>query len=244
MLKHLSSNKSHRWGADWKQQLFIAAFALLANVRHSPAAEPKLPVLCQQNQACNDHLQQALRLYQSHDYAHALNSFRAAYDNTADPRLLVNIGRMLHLLERYQEAAAYYKRATNAASGDAQLKQTARQHEIAAYAHLPPPRQPEADIRNTNNVTASPHVGPVQSSSSAYLNNVSIVEVAPSINLAPPASLLSAPLIHDIKPSLSRRWWLWTSIVTVAAGFAISASLIVYAQPPNWPNAPTLVPQR
>lgn len=246
MLKHHSSNRSHRWGAFRGKEFLVTAFFILAHTRYSQAAEPRPLVLCEQNLVCNEHMQKALNLYQSHDYEHALNSFRAAYNSAADPRLLVNIGRMLHLLERYQEAIVYYEKAIKADSGDAHLKQTARQHEAAAQAHLPPPLQPRADIRNNINVTSSPHVGPIQSNSAAYLKNISVVQVAPSMHLTLPGSSIWSPssLSQDIKPSISRRWWLWTSIVTITAGVVITASLIAYAQPPNWTDAPTLAPHR
>lgn len=88
--------------------------AVLSAWPRDGAAGPAAAQVCQDNQLCSEYNEQALKLYEEKHYSEALQKFLLAYDVVPSVNLLLNIGRTLHFLKRYQEALDYYERYKNA----------------------------------------------------------------------------------------------------------------------------------
>lgn len=65
---------------------------------------------CENNAAYSALAEQGLRLSKDGQLDAALKIYRAAYVECQDPRLLYNMGRLLHRLGMYAEASDYYER--------------------------------------------------------------------------------------------------------------------------------------
>lgn len=99
---------------------------------------------CQANPACRSHSEKGVAFSEKKLYSLALNEFQAAYDIEPAPLLLLNIGRSLHRLERYQEALdRFSKYRKSVAQIDAETEQTLRRYEIESLTALSMANQPE-----------------------------------------------------------------------------------------------------
>lgn len=106
--------------------LFASVGLLLATAPANAAS----PDICQTDDVCRAHTDRAVSLANASDYRGALSAFLAAYAVQAEPRLLVNIGRSLFHLKRFQESIQYYRRFQYAPNfrAEATMRQAASQY--------------------------------------------------------------------------------------------------------------------
>ena len=76
-------------------------------------AEPASPAeehpRCTSSPQCMGYFKQAERLSLAKNYSAALSNFQSAYALVADPNLLINVGRCLYNLNRWNESLAHYR---------------------------------------------------------------------------------------------------------------------------------------
>lgn len=116
----------------------VLLLLLLLGATSARAASPS----CQSDSVCRAEFKRASELYLQADYEGALSAFRAAHARQAEPRILLNIGRTLHKLDRPEEALTEYQRCWNsAAPTDRDLFKTLDQYMSEARDLLAQKRQ-------------------------------------------------------------------------------------------------------
>ena len=100
----------------WLQRLAYVALscAALGSSSQVLAAEAALDA-CLRDAKCRQLDDAGIEASGRKDYDEALKQFEAAYERVPLPRLLLNIGRSLHHLGKYQDALTYYDRFRSAA---------------------------------------------------------------------------------------------------------------------------------
>lgn len=83
---------------------------------------------CASDVACLSLYDRAAQASGENSLLEALRLYKLAYEVRADPGLLFNIARVLHKLDRPQEAAAYYKQFIDSPLEDAEQKRRAAQY--------------------------------------------------------------------------------------------------------------------
>lgn len=114
-----------------------AALCLIGCLLPSPALAADR---CEENPACKEHDDKAIRYSEDKNYDRALAEFNAAYEIEPVPRLLINIGRCLYRLDRASEALDYYARWWRADPfADALTQERVRRYQNEARALQMPP---------------------------------------------------------------------------------------------------------
>jgi tetratricopeptide (TPR) repeat protein len=108
------------------QGVWIGLFLLLGSGPDSQA-ETALPD-CGSDAACSPLYDRARQASGENDLPEALRFYKLAYEVRSDPRLLFNIARILHKLDRPQEAVSYYKQFLDSPLEDAEQKLKAEQY--------------------------------------------------------------------------------------------------------------------
>lgn len=83
---------------------------------------------CASDTACDSLFDRAKQASEDNNLPEALRIYKLAYEVRADPRLLFSIARVLHKLDRPQEATAYYKQFLDSPLEDAEHKRKAEQY--------------------------------------------------------------------------------------------------------------------
>lgn len=169
-------------------------------------------ISCDDDAACRPVVSRAREFSKAGQLEDALLSYQAAYRIAADPRILFNIARMQHKLNKLSEAADSYQKFLDTKFEDENLRNKAQEYIVqiqAAQAALEPP-------------PAGAQVGP-QVGSSATVDGGKLSDTG------------------GAKP-IYKRAWFWVVIGTVvAAGVAggVAGGVIASQQPPA---APDMVP--
>lgn len=193
----------------------------------APPRALALPPRCTDNPACRDHLDQGVALTQARQPERALVEFEAAYTQTKDPRVALQIGSTLHDLGRFAEAIKRCQEAERADASDAPLQAKAQTLIERAQQNLRSvnPRP----IRIVNDPSLTLQTSPVQvtSMATAINNNVKI-----------DMGSLLAGARAETKP-LYRRAGLWGPVVGLALA-ASAAGLTAALWPRPWQPDPSL----
>lgn len=170
---------------------------------------------CVQVDACRVHSSAGTKFFKLEAYADALREFHNAYAEQPDPRLLLNIGRTLHLLGKSQEALKYYGRCEEATaqdeSLDRELKDRLKDYKAQA-------------LQATGGSSASPPP------TDAPLASADPPPPHPAASLAPaPASsaeaAAAAPACQEASPPLYKKKWLWATVAASAAAIGLGLGL-------------------
>lgn len=175
---------------------------------------------CVQVDACRAHFSAGMKLFKSEAFSDALREFNNAYAEQPDPRLLLNIGRTLHLLGKSQEALKYYQRCQEATAQDESLDHelSERLKDYIAQAQQAgvssPSLPPSAEAPMTADTVSVQPTPPLTQPAD------SIPQVAPS-----PQALQTPLACKDTSPPVYKRWWLWALVGTSAAGIGLGLGL-------------------
>lgn len=108
------------------RRVWLGLLLLLGSIRDSQA-ETTLPD-CGSDAACSPLYDRAKQASGEHNLPEALRFYKLAYEVRADPRLLFNIARVLHKLDRSQDATLYYRQFLDSPLEDAEQKRKAEQY--------------------------------------------------------------------------------------------------------------------
>lgn len=93
------------------------------------------PDRCQADATCRDRVSAAMRIAVQGNFEEALALYEKAYEQSQEPRLLLNIGRCYYRLNRPQTALDYYEKF-RAAQADLEPELTSRLGQFVAEAKL------------------------------------------------------------------------------------------------------------
>ena len=210
---------------------FLNSRWLLLNALPTLLVPPRalaLPPRCTDNPACRDHLDQGVALTQARQPERALVEFEAAYTQTKDPRVALQIGSTLHDLGRFTEAIKRCQEAKRADASDAELQ--ARAQALIERAQRNVPSVTPRPIRIINDPSFTLQTSPVQVTSTATSFNSNIVKID--------MGSLVAGARSEPKP-LYGRAALWGPVVGLALA-AGAAGLTAALWPRPWQPDPSL----
>ena len=114
------------------QKILILCLTAAAKITTSYAA---VPDLCQSSSACRERVTAATQLASQGHFDDALPIYEKAYEQSQEPRLLLNIGRCHHRLNHPQKALDYYEKF-RAAQPDLEPEVASRLAQFVAEAKL------------------------------------------------------------------------------------------------------------
>lgn len=183
---------------------WVLAVGLVLLLTFDSQAENKPPD-CEKEPACMALWTRAGEFSKEGKLADAQRMYQLAYEVRADPRLLFNIGRVLHKQGLTAEAAPYYQRYLDANLDDIEQKQKARDYLEQSRKGEPAKQESEAPLRFAPSGEAAP--------------TGNLVEGQPAKTQAADSGAAARPVY--------KKWWFWT-IVGVAAG-GVAAGVAVGA---------------
>ena len=194
---------------------------------------------CASDEICASQMKQGKQAHNDKRYAQALRLYAAAYAGVADPTLLVLMGRTHFKQGTYAQALELYRLAQpriTLVADQLKLREYIDEAE-QAQAALSPPRSPPAPS------IAEGIDQPGQSAPSA--------EPTPRLPSPPPASVAPTPIAavktqqpaqHPVAPRKRIALWIGVGIAAAATvSIVLGLSLGLYARPPDWPDAITLM---
>lgn len=198
----------------------LLGLAGLAQAQTSvPAGSDALLLACQQEVACQSHLDSASVLYKQQRYSMALEEYQAAYLLQPYPPFLYNIARLHHKQDHLSEAVAYYQRYLD--SADPGQPEKAKQYLTEAQQRLAAEQAKER-----------PAPAPIALAAPA-------VPSIPFLPVAPPAwSAPAAPAERKARLPGYKQWWVWALCGAAAAGAATAIGIGVYASGPDTSGLP------
>jgi len=223
------------------QRVWLCCILLIAGSRIS-YAQTVIPD-CEADTACLSLYDRAVLESKKGNLVEAVRLYKLAYEVRADPKLLFSIARILHRLDRKQEAIVYYKQFIESPLDDAEQKSKAEQYmeqarqgagagSASLSSPLPTATRPNTPLRATSTTTPSvtlpsqpPTVNPQPLTSQAGAAPIPspLPPPPPATNpqpvalQAPPAAAVSRDHAHAKRP----RWRL------VVGGAAIGAGLLL-----------------
>lgn len=192
--------------------LFFVAAALLLATPAAAAPESAITDLCVRDPVCKLRLDKAVHLYEHNRISEALAEFQAAYEIQPEPRLLINIGRVMFRLGRPSSALDHYEQFKRKVPDPGPETRRAIERYIAeAQAAL------DAEERAARGRSRTPDLAPGQGATQAG----TAVDSAPA----------SKPIY--------RKWWFWVGTGTVVAaalavGLGVGLSQSSAASVPEW----------
>lgn len=235
----------HQSATIEQQQALRFAIAMAIGLFLLPrlgAAEVK-DTPCTQIDACRIHSQAGTRFFVGGSFGDALREFSNAYAEQPDPRLLINIGRSLHMLGRFREALKYYQRCQDAIEQDISLDKelSLRLSDYLAQTHAkiqmgaPDSSPAEAPSQPVDKVTPNeiaPVAGRAQRQASAAEDKRDGTILKPNEPMrdetAGQASVLASPSAAASCSSdgpVYKKWWFWSAIGASTLGLGLGLGL-------------------
>lgn len=193
---------------------FIATCSI-TSVSHAKSDIKYTP--CVQIDSCRVHSSAGTKFFKSDSFPDALREFNNAYAEQPDPRLLLNIGRTLHMLGKPQEALKYYQRCQEATTQDESLDRelSARLKDYMSQAQEVIAVSPSSPVATPITLAPNPEILP----------STSIQPMQPLPQSAEPTNA-SAPLAcKEAKVPLYKQKWLWAVVASSAAGIGVGLGI-------------------
>lgn len=180
----------------------LGALVAIPNAAHAGDSQAQ-PVVCEKIPRCVEQTELAIRQAAT-DREAALATTQEAYRQYPDPLLCYNLGRLLHQLNRFAEAAEQYRCFLNA-SVDIQPERLSKTRAFLEQveqelAKTPPPRPPTS------------------------------IATPPIIVTPPP--IVTPPKVTEKVP-IYKKWWFWTIVGGTVAGIAVGTAIGVAAREPD-----------
>jgi len=197
--------------------------------------------------AARAHFEAATRLYDVHDYAKALEEYKAAYIAKPDPAFLFNMGQCYKKLGRPAEALGFYRDYLKKAAPDDPYRASieARVQELESGdlfegSKSPRPAAPlSAPPVSAPTPPPAPYAGPATPPPST-----------PALTASPTVPAAAQPAGVDLAPAVPPEpasagtpfygtWWFWTGVgAAVVAGTVTAVVLAKGGTTTNTSNAP------
>lgn len=217
----------------------LAALLVAAKLSTGIAAPTPQRRACSQIPSCTRHHSSAVQRSAGRDYEKALTEFQAAYQESEEPRFLLDIGRCLHMLTRYSEAVATYEKLHRIEFKDDALRESLRRYEAEARSQLsavPKLAAPASAARSegrplsTSGASADASVGLLTNTiviGGPIVSNGAVSPQAPAdarqLLAASPGPTKGTPV------PLFKRPWLWGLLgsAVVVSGSAVAAGVLL-----------------
>jgi tetratricopeptide (TPR) repeat protein len=185
----------------------VAACALAVVARAEPTPRQKLEA--------TRHFERSSALYNAGRYGEAIDALKAAYAIDPRPDFLYALGQMERKRGDCKAAIGYYQRYVDTGPSSQRTVATLLQidrceEELASAPVRPTPAPPPA---------ARPEAAPEPPAVPAEPPPASVAPapVAPTPEAAPAPAVAAAPAHPAERTPVYKRWWLWTTVVGVAA---------------------------
>lgn len=222
-------------------------------VSRSAEAQTAIPD-CGNDAACLSLYERASQESKNGNLVEAVRFYRLAYEVRADPKLLFSIARLLHRLDRKQEAILYYRQFIDSPLDNSEQKrkaeqylEQARQGSGAMSSSTPFPATARQPItQQISPITPQPTTPPQPIPLQTNVEPTSSAPPAPplSANPQPSPSLASATpaIAREPSPTKRPRWRLLTGGVAIGAGIVLTgfggSALAVHGNCIDMPTVP------
>jgi tetratricopeptide (TPR) repeat protein len=188
--------------------------------------------------AAKAHYEAATRLYDVHDYAKALEEYKAAYLAKPDPAFLFNMGQCYKKLGRPAEALGFYRDyLKKAPAGDpyrASIEARVRELEAGDVFEGERARRPAVPLAPAAPSPSAPAPAmPAPASAPVYtpITAPGPAAPAPPPAAAPPATPPALDLTAPGQPAsaeepLYGKWWLWTGVGALVVAGTVTAIVL------------------